>query len=142
MVDVVLPVLHEYVVAPLADKVSGWPEHIVVEGNAATLTAGVEFTFMVIVAGADALLQPDAVVTVTEYVVGTVGLTVIEDVVAPVLHEYVPPPFAVSTAELPAHIVDEGDALMVTDGVGFTVTTWVAGADALLQPEAVVTVTE
>jgi hypothetical protein len=56
------------------------------------------------------------------------GLTVITDVVAPPgAHEYAPPPkegVAVRVAEAPAQIVDVA-GLIVTVGVGFTVTTLV-----------------
>ena len=51
------------------------------------------------------------------------GLTLIVFVVADVLHEYVVAPFAVKTADPPAHIVEE---FTVTVGLGFTVTIDVA----------------
>jgi hypothetical protein len=49
-------------------------------------------------------LQP-LVVPVTEYMVVSVGLTVIEAVVSLVLHKYVSAPAAVSVVELPSQIV-------------------------------------
>ena len=49
-------------------------------------------------------VQP-LVVTVTEYTVVELGLTLILAVVAPVLHKYVSPPEAVSVVESPSHKV-------------------------------------
>ena len=98
------------------------PEQIVV-GAADTVTVGVEFTVTVTVCGAS---EQPPVVPVTVYVVVVAGLTEIVDVVAPVLHTYVVPPFAVSVLELPEHIVD-GPADTVTVGVGLTVTVTVCG---------------
>ena len=43
-------------------------------------------------------------------------------VVAPPVHAYVVPPDAVSVVELPLHIVNEGEAVIVADGMAFTVT--------------------
>lgn len=52
------------------------PEQMLVLGNAETEMVGVTLTVTLIVAG-DAVLQPKAVVAVTEYVVVTVGLAVV-----------------------------------------------------------------
>jgi len=62
--DKVEPVLHKYVLAPLADKISVVPEHIEVEGSASILTVGEAFTITFTVAGV-VLLQPAAVVPTT-----------------------------------------------------------------------------
>jgi len=67
------------------------------------------------------------VVPVTVYVVVTPGLTMILDVVAPVLHKYVVAPPELSVVELPEQIV-AGVAVAVTVGVVLTVTTTVCGA--------------
>ena len=99
------------------------PEHIV-DGAADAVTVGVVFTVMATVCG---VLGQPTVVPVTVYVVEVVGLTVILEVVAPVFHEYVAAPFAVSVVELPEHIV-VGKADAVTAGVAFTVTATVFGA--------------
>jgi hypothetical protein len=63
-------------------------------------------------------------VTNTLYEVFVSGLTVIEDVVDPVLHRYVPPPDALSVEELPEHIVSL--PVMVAPIFGATVTLTVA----------------
>jgi hypothetical protein len=58
--------------------------------------------------------------TVTVYAVVVIGVTVIEAVVAPLLHKYVPPPVAVSVVDTPEQTVFV--PLTVTTGVGTTVT--------------------
>ncbi|SRR5258705_6505164 len=83
------------------------------------------------------LLHPCALVTVTVYVVVTVGLTVIEAVVAPVLHRNDVPPDAVSVDEPPTQIAGLA-GVMLHDGSGFTVT---VVEHELLQPFPLVTVT-
>jgi hypothetical protein len=70
------PVLHVYCVAPLAESVDDAPTHIE-EGDAVTVTVGGFFTVTVTVLTA---AQPLAPVPVTEYVVVTEGLTVMEAV--------------------------------------------------------------
>src|SRR6185503_5214135 len=68
-------------------------------------------------------LHPLPLETTTEYVVEAVGEILMEEVVAPVLHEYVPPPPAVNVNGLPAQIVVEevtvalGEELIVTTAV-------------------------
>ena len=59
--------------------------------------------------------------TITEYEVADVGETIIGFVVAPVLQEYVPPPVAVSVAEVPAQMVVLA-VLIFAFGEGFTFT--------------------
>lgn len=114
------------------------PEHIVA-GAADTVTVGVGFTVTVTVSGVPG--QPD-VVPVTVYVVVVPGLTEIVDVVAPVLHEYVPAPLAVSVVEPPEHIV-AGAADVVTVGVVFTVIVTVAiSLQPLVVPVTVYVVVE
>src|SRR5215213_8683687 len=76
-------------------------------------------------------------VTVTVYVVVTVGLTVIEAVVAPVLQRKDVPPDAVSVFEPPGQI-DKLPQTMLHTGSGLTVT---VVAHELVQPNASVTVT-
>jgi hypothetical protein len=68
------------------------------------------------------LVQPCALVTVTVYVVFELGETVIDAVVAPVLHRYVPPPDAVSVAlDCPSHI-EELEGEMLHEGAALTAT--------------------
>lgn len=68
--------------------------------------------------------------TITEYEVPVVGETIIGLVVAPVLHEYVPPPVAVSVAFCPEQI-EVLAVLMFALGDGFTVTEVVATSEQL-----------
>src|SRR5258705_13612127 len=67
----------------------------------------------------------------------TVGLTVMEAVVAPVFHRKEIPPDAVSVAEPPIQIIGLGQ-VMLHDGSGFTVTVL---EHELVHPLALVTVT-
>ena len=67
----------------------------------------------------------------------TVGLTVIEADVAPVLQRNVVPPEAVGVAEPPIQITGLGH-VMLHDGCGFTVT---VVEQELVHPFALVTVT-
>jgi len=99
----------------------------------ATVTTGVGLT--VIVAEA-VLVHPLASVPVTVYEVVDAGETVILVVVAPVFHEYVTAPPALSVALCPEQIDVEGET--VTTGSGFTFTVAVA---VLIQPFPSVPVT-
>ena len=81
-------------------------------------------------------VQPFAFVTVTEYVVGTVGLTVTLAVVAPVLHKNEVPPAAVKVVDEPKQTVKS--PVICAKGKGFTVT---VACSASTQPAAFVTVT-
>ena len=84
----------------------------------AILHAGSGFTVTVV---EHELVHPFASVTVTVYVVVEVGLTVIEAVVADVLHRNETPPEAVSVDEPPIQI--EGlELVMLHTGGGVTVT--------------------
>jgi len=88
---------------------------------------GVGFTVTTTVAGIT-LLQPD-VVPITEYVVVEPGDTLtVEPDKKPGIQTYVVAPLPFNTVELPEHIV-AGAAEAETVGVGFTVTTTVAGAE-------------
>jgi hypothetical protein len=67
------------------------------------------------------LVHPNALVTVTVYVVLVVGLTVIEAVVSPVLHKKELPPDAVIVVELPTQTAGLAGAMLHT-GLEFTIT--------------------
>jgi hypothetical protein len=98
------------------------------------LAVGNGLTVTVLVAVA---VHPLALVTVTVYVAFAVGLTLIDAVVSPVLHAYVPPPVAVNDVEPPLQITDVPVILVV--GNGLTVTACVVVAVQLL-PFVTVTV--
>src|ERR1035437_963196 len=86
---------------------------------------------------AEAVLEHDPFVTVTVYVVVTVGEIVMEAVLIPLFQEYVPPPAAVRVAVEPGHIALGGPAVAITVPIGSTVTVFV-----LMHPEASVMATE
>ena len=130
---VVAPVLHRNDVPPEAISVDEPPTQIE-ESDTLMLHAGAGFTVTVV---EHELVQPLASVTVTVYVVVEVGLTVIEAVVADVLHKNDVPPDAVSVEEPPTQI-DGLDGDMLHTGAGFTVT---VTEHVLVQPLALVTVT-
>jgi len=120
--DVFAPVLHVYVLAPLAVNVVLCPEHIVA-GLADAVTDGNGFTVTLTVA---VPVHPAALVPVTVYVVVLVGDTVLELPVPRLCDQlYVLAPFAVNVVLCPEHIV-AGLAVAATDGNGFTVTLTVA----------------
>ena len=83
------------------------------------------------------LVQPFASVTVTVYVVATLGFTVMDAVVAEVLHRNDVPPDAVSVALSPTQIAGF-EGVMLHTGAGFMVTVVV---QELVHPSASVTVT-
>ena len=97
------------------------------------LTTGIALTVTNWLAEA---VQLEKLVIVTEYVVLTNGLTVIEAFVEPLLHKYVPLPVAVKVVELPLQIT--AVPLMLTLAAGFTVTVRLVTA---WQPVLFVTVT-
>lgn len=74
-----------------------------------------------------AVSEQDPEDTMTEYVVGVVGETVMEAVVEPVVHEYVPPPDAVSVSGFPLQteeappIFAAGGDVVFTETVAFFV---------------------
>lgn len=91
----------------------------------------------VTVTGAEVLLHAP-LVTMTVNV--PLLVTLIDGVVAPLDHKYVPVPPAVSVTLPPAQNVVGPLGVIVATGVGSTVT--VVGADIALQPLALVTVTK
>src|SRR5258706_15164034 len=88
---VVAPVLHKKDIPPEAVRVAGPPIQITGVGQV-MLHIGTGFTVTIV---EHELLQPLASVTVTVYVVVTVGLTVMAAVVAPELHGEDAPPVSV-----------------------------------------------
>ena len=130
---VVAALLQRNDVPPDAVNVDEPPTQI--EGlDGVMLHVGAGFTVTVVV---HELVHPFASVTVTVYVVVEVGLTVIEAVVAALLHTNDVPPDAVNVDEPP--IQTEGlDELMLHVGPGFTVT---VVEHELVHPFAFVTVT-
>jgi hypothetical protein len=130
---VVAPLDHEYEVFAAAVSVTLPPLQKVSGPLAVTFAFAAGLTVTVCEAVAE---QPFASVTATVYVVVEAGVTVIDDVVAPVDHENDVPPLAVSVALVPAQIADGPE--MVAVGSGLTVMV----CDALfVQPRASVTVT-
>jgi hypothetical protein len=115
MAAVVAPVLHVYVPPPAAVKVVLPP--LQMTDVPVMLAVGKELTVTTWLAVAEQLLE---FVTVTVYVALAVGLTVMAAVVAPVLHEYVPPPAAVNVVLPPLQITDV--PVMLAVGNGLTVT--------------------
>ena len=114
---VVAPVLQRKDTPPVAVSVDEAP--IQIDGFAGVmLQAGSGFTVTVF---EQELVHPCALVTVTVYVVVVVGLTVMDAVVAPVLHRNDTPPVAVSVDEAPIQI-DGFAGAMLQVGTGFTTT--------------------
>ena len=130
---VVAPVLHKKDIPPEAVSVAEPPIQITGLGQV-ILHTGNGFTVTTL---EHELVQPLALVTVTVYVVVTLGLTEIEAVVAPVLQRNDVPPDAVSVDEPPTQIAGFA-GVMLHDGSGFTVT---VVEHELVQPLALVTVT-
>ena len=112
---------------PPVQNVVGPPAVIVAAGNGFTVTA----------VAADVAEQPAALVTVTVY--DPDALTVIDCVVAPLLHDHDAPADAVSVTEPPLQNVSGPPAVMVAAGNGLTVTT--VAADVAEHVAALVTVT-
>jgi hypothetical protein len=105
------------------------------ESEIAMLHTGTE---LIVTVAEQELVHPLASVTVTVYVVVEVGLTVMEAVVAALLHRNDVPPDAVSVDEPPIQI--EGlELAMLHTGAGFTVT--VLAQDDVHPLLALVTVT-
>ena len=124
--------LHEYVAAPVAVSVVFAPLQIV--ASLPAFTTGNWFTVTVLTALV--ALQPFAV-TVTLYDVVLVGVTVIEALVAPVLHKYVVPALAVNVVLVPAHTV----VVPLIVAVGNGVTVIAVALDVVEHPVLFVTVT-
>lgn len=129
---VVAPVLQRKVIPPADVSNAESPGQIVIGGHMTQVGPGV--TVIVVVHVAE---QPLASVTVTVYVVVTVGFTVIDAVAAPVLQRKDTPPDAVSVDEPPTQM-EESEAVMLHTGAGFTTT---VVEHELVQPLASVTVT-
>jgi len=129
---VVAPVLHRNDVPPAAVSMCEPPVQIVTGVQMLQTGPGVTVTVVL-----QELLQPFALVTVTVYVVVTVGLTVIAAVVAPVLQRNDVPPVAVSVDGPPAQTVGL-DGVMLHTGAGVTVT---VNEHELVHPLASETVT-
>jgi hypothetical protein len=100
LIDAVVDVvLHRYVTPPDAVRIVDSPRHIFWLPDITAVGFG--FT----VSTFDAVpVQPLVLVTVTVYVVVTRGATLMTEVVAPILHTYVPPPLAVRLVLVPEHI--------------------------------------
>ena len=129
---VVADVLQRNDVPPDAVSVAVSPTHAV--SGPLMLQTGAGF---IVTVTEHELVHPFASVTVTVYVVVEVGLTVIEAVVADVLHRNDVPPDAVNVVEPPTHI--EGlEGAMLHAGAGLTVT---VVEHELVHPLASVTVT-
>jgi hypothetical protein len=133
MEAVVAALLHRNEVPPEAVNVAEPPTQND-ESEIAMLHVGPGFTVTVV---EQVLVHPLPFVTVTEYVVVAVGLTVMEAVVAPVLHRNDVPPVAVNVDEPPAQ-TDGLDAVILHVGPGLTFT---VNEHELVQPLASVTVT-
>src|SRR5688572_450750 len=133
MEDVVAPVLQRKDTPPAAVNVAEPPGqitkvgHVIAHGGAGLTVTVVE----------QVLVQPLAVVTVTVYVVVEAGLTVIEAVVAPVLHRNDAPPDTERVTEPPTQI-DGLDGVIVHGACWLTVT---VVEHELVHPFASVTVT-
>ncbi len=129
---VVAPVLQRNVTPPADVSVTEPPAQMLCGGQMLQVGPGVTVTV-----AEQELLQPLALVTVTVYVVVTVGFTVIDAVVAPVLHRNDVPPDAVSVDEPPTQKEGLEEAMLHT-GAGVTTT---IVEQELVQPLASVTVT-
>jgi|ERR1041385_1799934 uncharacterized protein (DUF169 family) len=117
MEAVVAPVLHKNAVPPDAVNVFEPPTQMV-RLPQVMLHCGNGLTVTVV---AHELVQPNAFVTVTVYVVVVVGATVMEAVVAPVLQRKELPPDAVIVAESPMQTAGLEGAMLHT-GFSFTIT--------------------
>lgn len=126
--DVVCPVFQIYDEPPFAVKVLLLPEQTVVLPLMAAVMGVDTFTF----ATAEAVHTP--LVTVTVYELETVGVTEMEEVVAPVLQIYVPPPVALILAVAPRQM---DDGVIVKIILGVTVTSTLAVSEH--PPELTVT---
>ena len=114
----VSPLLHWKLSAPFAVKTAVSPAQIVAFS---TETIGIGLTKTCAETGADGQSK---LVPNTEYVVVSVGLTLIELPVSPLLHWKLSAPFAVKTAVSPEQIVAFSTE---TIGIGLTVTVAVTG---------------
>ena len=116
MDEVVPPLLHKYAVPPEAVSVAFFPEQMVAAlPDITAVTGGLTEIFFT------AVSEHIPFDTNTEYAAALVGETTIGLMVAPVLHEYVPPPTAVSVALCPMQR-EVLAVLIIAIGLGFTVT--------------------
>lgn len=129
---VVAPVDQRNDVPPAALRVTAVPAQVVAGPLIVAVGSGLTETDFEAFAE-----QPFESVTCTEYVVVPVGVTVIDDVVAPVDQRKVVPPAAVRVTAAPAHVV--AGPLIVAVGSGLTEMVFEALAE---QPFASVTWTE
>jgi hypothetical protein len=113
---VVAPVLQRNVTPPAEVSVAKPPGQIVTGGQMTHVGLGVTVTV-----AEHELVHPLASVTVTVYVVVVVGFTVIDAVVAALLHRNDVPPDAVSVDEPPTQ-KEESDIAMLHTGAGLIVT--------------------
>ena len=117
--EVVAPVLQRNATPPPAVSMCESPGQIVTGGQIAHTGAGPGFTTTVAV---HVLLQLP-LDTVTVYVVVTVGVTVMEAVVAPVLHRNDAPPDAVRVTGAPEQIFEVDGVMLQVGGLPICVTT-------------------
>jgi hypothetical protein len=118
MFGVVAPVLHRNDTPPAAVSVCEPPGQIVTGGQIEHVGPGVTVTVV-----EQELVQPFASVTVTVYVVVTVGVTVIEAVVAALLQRNDVPPAAVSVDGPPEQLVGLTGVMLHTTGLPTWLTT-------------------
>ena len=95
------PVVQEKLLPPEAVSVALFPPHTTVFPEMEAVMLDATVTVMLAVSAQD----PEE--AITEYVVVEVGETVMDEVLAPVVHEYVFPPVALSTVFPPVQIVVE-----------------------------------
>ena len=131
MAAVLAPVLHWYEVPSDAVNTMPCPLHIAWSLPAFATGKGLTATVMLSLAE-----HEFAAVTVTLYVEVVGGVTLMEDVIPPVLHKKDVPPEAVSVADCPWHIEISAPALTIGKLLTLTSTSSVA-----LHPTALVTVT-
>lgn len=123
ILGVVSPVLQLY--DPPPDPVSVAVAPTQIEAGPEILALGSGLTLMVTDAEE---VHPSILVTVTVYTVVMEGETIMSAVMAPVLHEYDPPPLAMRLTVVPSQIdpslaiPDVSDIAMDALGSGFTVT--------------------
>jgi hypothetical protein len=114
MVAVVAPVLHRNVIPPVAVSETESPGQ---SGGTAQTIAHIGAGFTVTVVAHDDVHPLEAFVTVTVYVVVDVGFTVMDAVVAPVLHRNESPPDAVSVDEPPTQNEESVEVMLHAGGV-------------------------
>src|SRR5215204_1172114 len=129
ILGVVSPVLHKYAPPPVAVNTVDSPSQ---KSSPVTLATGFGCSVTVMEATS---VQPNPVVTSTVNV--PLSETVMDAVVAPVLHKYVPPPVAVRTVDSPSQ--KSVSPVMLATGSACSVTVMEAIS---VQPNPLVTTTE